>query len=221
MLQLLALAAVVAIAASMPVSHLSKDDEADMALEDSQLFKDDEVDTALEDSQLFKDDKADTAPEDLEVLADSLEKETGTRNDPDCCPKGRYGPSKSHCQPCHPGETSESSQKSNGECRNTRIEQCKSLGNNKSTKGATSCPRGQYGQDTKNCQDCDAGETSDVGYNNRKSDCFKCNICQTLSGGQCEDKCPTATVPRKRACSLTKTKDFQKNNVEPGTCYRA
>jgi hypothetical protein len=129
LLQLLALGAVVAIAASTPVSHLFKDDEADMALEDSQLFKDDEVDTALED---------------LEVLADSLEKETrmvqpgnsggnsnqiphkvDTQDDPGCCPSGKYGPSRSHCTSCTTAMTSSASKYSNGECRNTQIKHCK------------------------------------------------------------------------------------------------
>ncbi len=115
LVQLLALAAVVAIAASTPVSHLFKDDKVDMALED------------------------------LEVLADALDKETSAAADvnplkppctgcttPDtpmtesepatpagfngvssvgeasgCCPRGQYGDfTQKQCYPCNTGETS-------------------------------------------------------------------------------------------------------------------
>lgn len=218
--QLLALAAVVAIAASTPVSHLFKDDKVDMALED------------------------------LEVLAVALKKETSAQlqiplagkpaaappgsqppvkisaaDHPGCCPSGKYGPSSSQCTSCGTAMMpmkSSGSMYSNGECRNTKITDCsKTAGVNGSERDSIPCLRGQYGPDSSQCQDCISGQTSDVGYNSKNTDCFQCNTCQTLSGRECKPKCPTATVPGKPACSLTPTKDKNNNRVAGGVCYTA
>jgi len=153
LVQLLALAAVVAIAASTPVSHLFQDDKVDMALED------------------------------LEVLADALDKETlaaadvncrgcGQSTDADssgCCPRGWYGPNKSQCQQCKPDETSVvGSEKS---CQNAAI-----------------------------------------------TACSKCNACEVLSNHRiCIRKCTAQTKPD---CSLTATKDRSGKNIQAGACYK-
>ena len=203
LVQLLALAAVVAIAASTPVSHLLKDDQVDMALED------------------------------LEVLADALEKETSpslsvpvqpVKDDPGCCPRGKYGPSSSHCTSCRTMLQSFGSKYSNGECRNTKKTDCYfNIMPSASSDGVDFCQRGQYGRNSNNCQDCDADQTSDVGYNTEKSNCFKCdtiNPCLALSGRECKPKCPIATVPGKPDCSQSSTKDKDRKTVAPGVCYK-
>ena len=177
LVQLLALAAVVAMAASTPVSHLFKDDKVDMALED------------------------------LEVLADALEKETSHSSSFCCPSGqyGPGGSQCKSCGGIK--MTSSGYKYSNGVCQNTQLRDCKerNMGNMKgdSRDSSGSCPRGQYGPTSSKCKDCNADETSDVGSNIENWNCFKCNACQSLKNKRCESKCITSSKPH---CSLTATK---------------
>ena len=126
LVQLLALAAVVAIAASTPVSHLFKDDKVDMALEDLEVLADalDKETSAAADGNPSKPPCTGCPIPMTQAESEAAPTPTGVSSEVDaagCCPRGQYGPRSSQCQQCNAGETSVVGEFT---CRNTARAAC-------------------------------------------------------------------------------------------------
>jgi hypothetical protein len=112
LVQLLALAAVVAIAASTPVSHLFKDDKVDMALEDLEVLADaleKETSAAADVNPLKPPCTGCTTPM-TQSASETAPTAVGVSSGVDaagCCPRGQYGDfTLRQCYLCNTGETS-------------------------------------------------------------------------------------------------------------------